>query len=189
MAVTAPQRAILNDDILRLALVKAVAALDRYAHDRVTKRIIAAYKTSNLTKEQEEFSIPVSLAIKITEKASAAKKANKQARPANLVRNQIQEILHKRPFQSWREIEMAFSLIGITGLSGSIQAARHLPNFQPFKSEMNSIMRTRNLIVHEGHIRRHQRGGKPTLIEIETAYVTGAINFIKALVNDLESVT
>ncbi len=186
-AFTNPQRDVLNDDVLRSALVQAVAALDRYVHDRVTKGIISAYRNRELNGEQEKFSIPVSLAIEIAAKASSARHSPKQTRAANLVRNQIQEVLHKRPFQSWRDIEAAFLLIGITGLASQIQTARGLHDFTPIRTKLTTIIRTRNLIVHEGHIRRHKRGGKPTLLEIEAATVTGAILFLKGLANDLDN--
>jgi len=187
--MTGPQRNVLNDDLLRSALVLAVAALDRYVHDRVTKGIASAYKKGNLNREQEEFSIPVSLAFEIATRASRAQGEQKQTRAANLVRNQVQEILHKRPFQSWREIEVAFSLIGITGLAGHIQNAAHLGDIGPYKNQLNEIVRTRNLVVHEGHIRRHKRGGKSTLLEIDSATVTGAITYIKGFVGHLETAT
>ena len=186
-AMTAPQRTILNDDVLRSALVLAVAALDRYVHDRVTKGIAGAYRRGNLNREQEEFAIPVSLAFDIARRAAGAQGQAKQTRAANLVRNQVQQILHKRPFQSWREIEVAFSLIGIGGLAGHIQNAEHLADFPPYKNRLNELVRTRNLIVHEGHIRRHQRGGKSTLLPIDSASVTEAIEFIKGLVGHLET--
>jgi RiboL-PSP-HEPN len=188
-AIIASQRAILHDDLLRSALVLAVAALDRYVHDRVTKGIAAAYRRGNLNREQEEFSIPVSLAFEIAARATKAQGDPKQSRHANLVRNEVQEILHKRPFQSWREIEVAFLLIGISGLAGHIQNAAHLGNMGPYKNQLNDIVRTRNLIVHEGHIRRHQRGGKSTLLEITSASVTEATDFLKGFVGHLEAAT
>lgn len=186
-AMPAAQRSILNDDVLRSSLVLAVSALDRYVHDRVTKGVAAAYRGPSLTREQEEFSIPVSVAFTIARKAARSAQTARQTRAANIVRNQIQEMLHQRPFQSWREIEFAFSLIGITGLAGRIQAAMRLPNIAPIRSQLNEIIRTRNLIVHEGHIRRHKRGGKPILLEIEAASVNTAIAFLKQFVGHLET--
>jgi hypothetical protein len=186
-AMTPQQRGVLNDDLLRSALVLAVSALDRYVHDRVTKGIAGAYRNGDLNREQEDFSIPVSLAFEIAAKASQSKKDPKQSRHANLVRNRVQEILHERPFQSWREIEVAFRLIGIGGIAGHIQNAAHLGDIKPYKNQLNEIVRTRNLIVHEGHIRRHQRGGKSTLVEITSAEVSAAITFLKGFVGHLET--
>lgn len=185
--MTADQRVALNEDVLRSAIVLALSALDRYVHDRVTKGIAAAYKNPTLTREQEDFTVPVAVAFEIATKAAKSNQTTKQTRAANIVRNQIQEILHKRPFQSWREIEVAFSLIGITGIAGHIQAAMSLSNITPVKTELNEIVRSRNLIVHEGHIRRHQRGGKPALLEIDAAAVKKAVTFLKQFVGHLET--
>ncbi len=185
--LTASDRTFLNDDVLRCALVLVVSALDRYVHDRVTKGVAAAFKNPTLTREQEDFAIPVKLAFEIAAKASKSNQFPRQTRAANIVRNQIQELLHKRPFQSWREIEIAFSLIGITGIAGHIQNAMGVGSIAPVKEQLNSIVRTRNLIVHEGHIRRHQRGGRPTLLEITSVEVTAAVTFLKQIVNHLES--
>jgi hypothetical protein len=176
-----------QDDLLRAALVQSVAALDRYVHDRITKSIVAAYRNRPLNKEQANFSIPVSIALKIANKVAAARASKTQIRPANVVRNAIQEVLHKRPFQSWNEIEKAFALIGITGLKGHIQRNRGLANLDAEIAHLSGLVRTRNLIVHEGHIRRHQRGGKATLLPITASEVRGGIQFLRALVNDLQT--
>ena len=182
------ERATLNDDVLRAALVMAVAALDRYVHDRVTKRIIQAYKNRNLTHAQETFSIPVSIAITIAAKAEKAKDSKKQVRAANIVRNEVQQILHSRPFQSWRDIEFAFALIGKTGIPGLIQGQLKLATIKPLETSLAKINRTRNLIVHEGHLRRHKRGGKPSLLDIDAQTVRTAISTLKQLVDGLEAV-
>ena len=93
--LTAAERTTLQSDVLRAALVTAVSALDRYVHDRVTKNIIAAYKSASLNREQEDFNLPLSVAIAVARKAAAAT-GDKQVRAANLIRVELQELLHKR---------------------------------------------------------------------------------------------
>jgi hypothetical protein len=184
---SASERESLVCDVLRSALVLAVSAIDRYVHDRVTKEILQAYRTDDLTSAQENFKIPVSAALRIAEKAATAKKTNKQVRAANVVRHEIQEDLHKRPFQSWRDIEYAYSLLGVTGFDGKVQSALQLPNLKPLKSTFASIQRTRNLISHEGHLKRHKRGGKVVLMELDSATVSVAISTLKDVVRALET--
>jgi hypothetical protein len=113
-------------DLLRSAIVYGVSALDRYIHERVVHNIITALKKTPRTKQQDNFSIPVTTAIKITEAVSKARRAGNNVRPANEVRNKIQEILHQRPFQSWREIEYAFELLGVSNFAGQLQTAMNI---------------------------------------------------------------
>ena len=65
--------------------------------------------------------------------------------------------LHKRPFQSWREIEYAFCLLGITNLTGRLQSAYRVSNMKPIKRQLNNIAARRNSIVHEGDLVKHER--------------------------------
>lgn len=111
------------DDLLRAALAMGISALDRYLHERVVKRIIVALRGRHLRPAQESLTIPATLALKMTEALRRASKAKKAVRPANQLRIALQESLHTRTFQSWREIEQAFELIGISGLTGKLQAA------------------------------------------------------------------
>lgn len=175
-------------DLLRASLTFGVSALDRYVHERVTKRFVAALRERKLTKQQEDFQIPATLALKALERLRESAKAGRDVRPANEIRVAVQEILHQRPFQSWREIEFAFQLIGINGLAGSLQAALGLGDFTPTKDQLNEIARRRNLIVHEGDIPRHKRGGKPTAQSIEPQYVRTSLDFLNRFATALDTV-
>jgi hypothetical protein len=121
------------DDLLRASLTFGVSALDRYVHERVVKGIVAALKARSLTKQQEELSVPARVAITISEEIRKAKKSGTNIRTANIVRRKLQELLHRRPFQSWRELEYAFALLGITNLSGQLQVAYGLGDIKPVK--------------------------------------------------------
>lgn len=176
------------DDLLRGALVLGVSALDRYVHERVVKGIIAALKEVKLSKNQEEFKIPAVIAIRISEAVARAGREGKKVRPSNEVRKKIQDVLHQRPFQSWREVEYAFSLIGINGLSGIIQNEYKLDNIEPVKNQLNKIVARRNLIAHEGDLIRHKRGGNVRPNEIGPKFVRDSFTFLDDLVNKLETV-
>ena len=76
-------------DLLRSALVYGVSALDRYVHEKVVRGIVSALKRTPQTKQQEEFSIPVSTAIKISEAVARARREGKAVRPANEVRKKF----------------------------------------------------------------------------------------------------
>jgi hypothetical protein len=176
------------DDQLRAALTFGVSALDRYVHERVVKGIIPALKVAPLTRQQEEFSIPVSTAIQISEEAVAAQKKGLKIRPANIVRKKVQELLHKRPFQSYRDIEYAFSLLGVKNLAGQLQVAYGVGDLKAIKRQLGGIAMRRNQIVHEGDLVRHERGGQIKWHEINRKYVADSLDFLDKFVRHLERV-
>jgi hypothetical protein len=120
--------------------------------------------------------------------AIAARKAGKATRPANEIRKAVQEALHKRPFQSWREIEYAFSLIGINKLETSLRKAYRIQSLKPIQAQLNAIATRRNFIVHEGDLVRHQRGGKVRRHPIRPKMVRDSLDFLDALIGNLEKV-
>ena len=148
------------DDLLRASLAVGASALDRYVHERVVKRVIASLRSRTLTTAQERLTIPVTLALKMSEELRRAARAGRGIRPANQLRIALQEALHRRTFQSWREIEEAFELVGIRGLTGRLQAGYRVGNISPIKNQLNNIVQRRHQIVHEGDLIRHQRGGR-----------------------------
>src|SRR5206468_3561911 len=96
------------DDLLRASLALGVSALDRYLHERIVKRIVTCLRSRDLHSTQEKLAIPATLAVRMTEAWSGASQKGKKTRPANQLRISLQEALHTRTFQSWREIEEAF---------------------------------------------------------------------------------
>lgn len=176
------------DDQLRAALTFGVSALDRYVHERVVKGIIPALKTAPLTRQQEEFSIPVSTAIKISEEVIAAQRKGLTIRPANIVRKKVQELLHKRPFQSYREIEYAFNLLGVKDLARQLQTAYGVGDLKALKDQLAGIAMRRNQIVHEGDLVRHERGGQIKWHAINRKYVADSLDFLDTFVEHLENV-
>jgi hypothetical protein len=176
------------DDVLRAALTLGVSALDRYAHERVTKMIVRALKIKRLSRRQEEFAIPAIVAVRLAARLHAGRKAGKMTRPANEIRKSLQEVLHRRPFQSWRDLEFAFDLIGINDLANQIQKAARLRDVKLIREELNRIVRRRNQIVHEGDLVRHERGGRVRRHPIERPFVERSLAFLDDLVDKLEGV-
>ena len=176
------------DDMLRAAVVYGVSALDRYVHERVVQGVVAALKRPDRTRQQEEFSIPAITAIQITEAVSRARRENRAVRPANEIRKKLQELLHQRPFQSWREIEYAFKLLGIRNLAGQLQQAMAVGDIGPTKAQLNQIVARRNSIVHEGDLVRHQRGGQLRAQEVRRVWVIQSLDFFDDFVQHLEAV-
>ena len=157
-------------------------------HERIVKNIVVALKKKNPSREQSEFSIPAHTAIQVVHKVIKARNNGRVVRPANEIRNAIQGILHRRTFQNWRELEDGFKLIGISGLSGRLQAQYQVPKIKPIQHQLNEIAKKRNLIVHEADLVRHQRGGKARLNPIASGEVHKTIGFLNDFVEKLEAI-
>jgi hypothetical protein len=177
------------DDLLRMALVTAVSALDRYLHERVVKRIIEALKQSTLRPAQEKLTISATLALRLTEHFRRAAKAGQNVRPANQLRIALQEALHRQTFQSWHELESAFELIGISGVARTLQQSYRINDMRIVRNQLNAIAQRRNQVVHEGDLIRHQRGGKCRLHDVSRRFVEESLDFLDDLVGRLELVT
>ena len=175
------------DELLRAAVATGVSALDRYVHERVTKGIVSALRQGNLNRQQRDFQLPAATAMRIADKVRAARNSKSQVRPANEIRTAVQEEIHKRPFQGWRDIEDAFALIGVTGISGKLQNSYRIGDVSLIKSQLNDIVRRRNEIVHEGDLQVHQRGGSVKRNEITHTFVKDSLDFIEHLVGHLDN--
>jgi hypothetical protein len=152
------------------------------------KGVITALKAKHLTRRQEDFTVPAVVAVQIADQVARAQREKRAVRPANEVRKAIQELLHQRPFQNWRELEFAFDLIGITNLAGPLQTAYHLANIRPVRDQLNKLVEKRNRIVHEGDLVRHERGGRVRKQDISRHYVDQSLRFLDTLVANLETV-
>jgi hypothetical protein len=187
--LTQPRRKLtVLKELLRSALMLGVSALDRYMYERIVKKIVGALKKGKLCKEQADFAIPAEVAIRVANRVVVARRKGQAVRPTNEIRIVIQDLLHKRTFQSWQELEEGFKLIGISGISGTLQDAYKVANIKPIKSQLNKIAQSRNRIVHEADLVKHKRGGKPRLNPRSVGEVREAIDFLNDLVAKLETV-
>lgn len=176
------------DDLLRASLTLGVSALDRYLHERVVKRVIQSLRSTDLRSAQEKLEIPAIFALRMTETWRRASRDGTNSRPANQLRIALQESLHRRTFQNWREIEEAFELIGVSGITGTLQTAYAVGDMKPIKAELNALVQRRHLIVHEGDLVRHKRAGQSRVHSIARKYVADSLDFIDTLVQHLENV-
>jgi len=178
------------EDLLRSAITFGVSAIDRYVHERIVKAFVNAFRSPELTKNQREFQVPATLAIDIVNRVHSARHASQTIRPANEIRKVVQQTLHKRPFQSWREIEYGFSLIGIKDLGKTLKTTHTLSNddLEALKNQLNKIVARRNQIVHEGDLPRHQRGGQVYVQEIRRLWVQESLDFLAGFASKLEGV-
>jgi hypothetical protein len=176
------------DDLLRSALTLGASALDRYLHERIVKRVVTSLRAADPLPAQEKLTISAILALRMTEALRKALKNGKQVRPANQLRIALQDSLHTRTFQSWRQIEAAFELIGLGGLTGRLQTAYRIGNIGPIRAQLDTLVQRRNFIVHEGDLVRHERGGQTRVHPIARKYVADSLDFLDTFVAHLETV-
>lgn len=178
------------EDLLRAAITFGVSAIDRYVHERIVKAFVTAFRAKELTKHQREFQVPATLAIDIVNRVNSTRHAGQPVRPANEIRKAVQQVLHKRPFQSWREIEYGFSLIGFKDLGKSLKTTHHMSptDLEALKERLGKIVARRNQIVHEGDLPRHQRGGQVYAQEIRRLWVQESLDFLNEFASKLEAV-
>ncbi|WP_146095668.1 HEPN domain-containing protein [Xanthomonas arboricola] len=178
------------EDLLRSAITFGVSAIDRYVHERIVKAFVTAFRSSKLTKNQREFQVPATLAIEIVTRVHSANRTDHSIRPANEIRKVVQKTLHKRPFQSWREIEYGFSLIGVKDLGKTLRTAHSLSidDLENLKNQLNKIVARRNQIVHEGDLPRHERGGQVYAQDIRRLWVEESLEFIEGFAFRLEAI-
>lgn len=176
------------DDLLRASLALGVSALDRYLHERVVKKIVKSLRGGNLRSAQEKLTIPATVAVRMTEDWKRASRVGRPTRPANQLRISLQDALHLRTFQSWREIEEAFELIGVTGITGTLQTAYRIGDIKPIKAQLNALVQRRHRIVHEGDLVRHKRAGRSRVNPLTRKYVADSLDFVETLVGHLDAI-
>jgi len=149
---------------------------------------IASTPRSTLKTLQLRLAMPAVASLRMAQAAVKALGASRPFRPANQIRKALQEALHRRSFQSWREIEYAFSLIGISKLSGQLESAYKVRDLTLIRTQLNEIATRRNRIVHEGDLVRHERGGRVRHRLISHKQVQATLDFLDEFVAHMDAV-
>lgn len=170
-----------TSELLRAAHATIVAALDRYCHELIVSHVIAALGNSNHSHELRKFTIPVVEAHKAVRHGR-----KKGARPMNIVRQSIQEQLHRETFQRPDDIVRGLKIIGVDDpwqtCANTMGCTRN-----EIVTRLREIADRRNKIVHEGDIVRHKRGGKIRYRRITPKQVASNITWIGQLVDAIEA--
>jgi hypothetical protein len=170
-----------TSELLRAAHVTIVAALDRYCHELIVSRVVAALEDSNHTQELRKLAIPV---IEVHKAVKHGRK--KGARPMNIVRQAIQDQLHRDTFQKPDDVVRGLKIIGVENLWPTC-ATEMGCTANDIVTRLRDIVDRRNKIVHEGDIVRHKRGGKIRYRKITPRQVAKDIVWIGDLVDAIEA--
>jgi len=160
------------DWLLRAAIVFSVSALDTYFHDKIRYRV-GRFSLNDLPPQLANLSIPISELVSWDE----------ATRKGNVLRNWVTDYLGVRPLQSPNAISEAMKLAGYESVWDRIE-----PNNQHKKvllEKLNSLIKRRNQISHEGDREQSRRSGK-RLRTIKRKDVATVIAFIEDLVAKVE---
>lgn len=184
-------RAQFNHDILsellRGSIVTSVSALDRYLHDLVVERCWALLtrKEADIPSELAKIRIPVVE----TKRALQQLRNNADARPGNLVKKAVQEMLHKETFQSPDDVKRAAEMVGCTDFWTKVSVRM---TGKPAKGDVVASLRgiaiRRNQIVHEADLVRKVRDARPSLRDISHADAKRSVMWMKDFVAAIEQI-
>lgn len=172
-------------DLLRMAHVMSVSALDRYFHDKIIEKCWTLLNGTQTPRQLAEFGVPLS----VLRDALKHLRSNKRARPGAQVKTALQTVLQKRTFQSAEDIERAIAMLGgikdlwriVADEIGTPQSAKQV------RAQLNSVVRRRNQIVHESDFIVMTRPRAPKLREIERQQVRLDVAFVHDFVDACDS--
>lgn len=182
---TVPQEA--RADMRRLSVVMAVAALDTYMHRLILER---AYTHKVLPKKLAQLDVSFEqLLAQAEETRDAARAKPHNSRPRVGVKRQLQERLLRETFQSYNAVSQALTMAGRPKSWAAI-GEEMSPQRSPddIREHLNSIVRRRNKIVHEGDYERLQKPQKAKLNGLTQSEAQRDIEFISQIITAIHAV-
>lgn len=136
-------------DVLRAAWMFVGASVDTYFHERVRGALL----TPPLSPSAKKFDLPLE---SVEELVEAFLQNRGRSRPRVRLKTVVHDMLLKETFQGSRNVERAFSLMGIKGYWAIIAGAMGDPPAE-VKRRLNSQYNRRNRIAHQGDCSRQER--------------------------------
>lgn len=176
-----------KNDLRRMALVMAVAAVDSYMHALVLRRIATVRRAADLPKSLALLNMPFSALASLADASIKAQREQRTARPWVQVKSSLQERLLKETFQSFNQVATALSLAGIE--KGWSKIAKELGE-TPKENEtwLNNLVHRRNQIVHEGDMKRASRPRKLHFNDIHQTEAEQEVEWVESLIKAIDIV-
>lgn len=177
--------ALLRDDLARMALVMAVAAIDTYLHVLVTNRLNNHRKA--LPPSLRAVRIGFAELADLGERVTEAQRLKRKIRPWVAVKSALREQLLVETFQSFEQAGRALSMAGAKKVWEQVATAGGVttPDIQ---KRLNAIAHRRNRIVHEGDLKRLDRPRTIVHSPVKVAAVQDDITWIGALIASIDTV-
>ena len=177
-----------TSELLRSALASAVASLDRYFHDLIALSSwkLLSHKDSDIPKALRNLRLPVGA----TKKALETLRKNRSARPGNLIKAEIQKVLHREhTFQSPSSLTSAAKMLGIDDFWRKV--AKEMPNRTKsidIQNKLREIAIRRNQIVHESDVILKTSAKEIASRDIKRTDVQESLDYICSFISAVEIV-
>lgn len=176
-----------RNDLRRMALVMAVAAIDSYMHALVLRRIADVRKSADLPKALARLEIPFSEIAGLADASIKAQRERRASRPWVQVKASLQQRLLRETFQSFDQVATALAIAGID--KGWSKICRELDETpETNKAWLNDLVHRRNQIVHEGDLKRASRPRRLRFNEISQNDAEQQIDWVEAMITATETV-
>lgn len=174
------------EDLRRLAVVMAIAALDTYMHRLVVTRV---YEHEELPGGLAALTVGFGDLVAQAEASVKARQEGRDVRPKVQAKRVLRDRLLRETFQRPDDVSRA---LGMAGKSQSWpDIAAEMPGSwtpKALKKRLSAIVGRRNAIVHEGDYERQQRPRTAKPIPIEETEAKEAVEFLANLVRAIRSV-
>lgn len=140
-------------DIRRQALAMGVAALDTWMHWAIRR-----VELDDLSSRLGALEVPFSALVEMGKRSVEARAGGRKDKPGVRARNVLNEKLLTMTFQSGRQWDMGFQMLGVgNGLTLTARALTPPLTRAAVETRLNSLSHRRNCIVHEGDLLRQMR--------------------------------
>ncbi len=176
-----------KNDLRRMAIVMAVAAIDSYMHAIVLNRVSRVRDKGELPKVLCRLEVRFEELASLADASIEARRGRRDARPWVQVKNVLQRRLLQMTFQSCEQVKTALALAGIE--KGWSKVAKQLGEHpDTIKSRLDALVHRRNLIVHEGDVLRASRPRRIRFNEIAATATKADVDWTEGFLTAIEVV-
>ncbi|MGX6447171.1 hypothetical protein ACVU7I_03770 [Patulibacter sp. S7RM1-6] len=178
----------MREDVLRMSVVMAVAALDAYMH----RLVIAALPTHDvLPKGLAKLEVGFGELVEVGDSMVRARRQGRNTRPRHGARAVLQRQLAYKTFQSPDGVSTALHYAGKPKTWEKIAAAYEDEDGKPattkqVQDQLREIVAWRNYIVHEADYRRLVQPRNNARNDVTAEAAGDAISFIEALIDAID---
>jgi len=176
-----------KNDLRRMALVMAVAAVDSYMRGIVMRRIADVRRRADLPKALARLEIPFSEIAALADASIDAQRSGHRTRPWVQVKASLQRRLLKETFQSYDQVAAALAIAGVDQAWTKV-ASKLRENPDNIKDRLNTLVQRRNQIVHEGDMKRVSRPRRLHFNETNHAEIKDDIDWVNSLIDAMDTV-
>lgn len=165
-------------ELLRSAVVSAVAALDKYVHLIVVNKCfkLLGGNKRHIPKRLQKLEVPAIVAFEMVEKL----REKSGARAGDKLKKAIQDKLHGHTMQGSNQIDYAVNLMGVENFWSDVACRMNGSlNAGDVQKELNKVVTRRNQITHEADFIRQIRNRDTNLFRrMRKSDAKNAVKFV-----------